>query len=82
MDRRSSLSTLGLEHQIGTLNAHPEAQPRIVSYTERLARLKQVLERDFCEEKISDEDKTVDVVVDIVNRVNSGGTKLSKGDLH
>ncbi len=27
------------------------------------------------------EDKTVDVVVDIFNRVNSGGTKLSKGDL-
>ena len=27
------------------------------------------------------EDKTVDLVVDIFNRVNSGGTKLSKGDL-
>lgn len=27
------------------------------------------------------EDKTVDVVVKIFNRVNSGGTKLSKGDL-
>jgi hypothetical protein len=27
------------------------------------------------------EDKTVDVVVDIFNRVNIGGTKLSKGDL-
>ena len=27
------------------------------------------------------EDKTVEVVVDIFNRVNSGGTKLSKGDL-
>ena len=27
------------------------------------------------------EDKTVDVVVDIFNRVNSGGTRLSKGDL-
>ena len=26
-------------------------------------------------------DKTIDVVVDIFNRVNSGGTKLSKGDL-
>ena len=26
-------------------------------------------------------DKTLDVVVDIFNRVNSGGTKLSKGDL-
>jgi hypothetical protein len=77
----TSLFTLGLEHHIGALNAHPDTQPRIVSYMERLARLRQVLERDFHEEKITGEDKTVDVVVDIFNRVNSGGTKLSKGDL-
>src|SRR6185295_7398893 len=32
-------------------------------------------------EDVAGEDKTVDVVVDIFNRVNSGGTKLSKGDL-
>ena len=43
---------------------------------ERLARLRGVLDRDFHEEKITGEDKTVDVVVDIFNRVNSGGTKL------
>jgi hypothetical protein len=77
----TSLFTRGLEHHIGELNAHPETQPRIVSYMERLARLRQVLERDLHEEKITGEDKTVDVVVDIFNRVNSGGTKLSKGDL-
>jgi hypothetical protein len=40
-----------------------------------------VLDRDFHEGKITGEDKTVEVVVDIFNRVNSGGTKLSKGDL-
>ena len=74
-------SRRGLEQHIGALNAHPDTQPRIVSYMERLARLRQVLERDFHEEKITGEDKTVDVVVDIFNRVNSGGTKLSKGDL-
>jgi len=77
----TSLFTRGLEYHIGVLNAHPETQPRIVSYMERLARLRQVLERDFHEEKITGEDKTIDVVVDIFNRVNSGGTKLSKGDL-
>ena len=77
----TSLYTRGLEHHIAALNAHPDTQPRIVSYMERLARLRQVLERDFHEEKITGEDKTVDVVVDIFNRVNSGGTKLSKGDL-
>jgi hypothetical protein len=77
----TSLFTRGLEHHIGMLNAHPDTQPRIVTYMERLARLRGVLERDFHEEKITGEDKTVDVVVDIFNRVNSGGTKLSKGDL-
>ena len=30
---------------------------------------------------VTGEDKSLDVVVDIFNRVNSGGTKLSKGDL-
>jgi hypothetical protein len=77
----ASLYTHGLEQHIGALNAHPDTQRRIVPYMERLARLRQVLERDFHEEKITGEDKTVDVVVDIFNRVNSGGTKLSKGDL-
>ena len=77
----TSLFTRGLEHHIGALNAHPDTQPRIVAYMERLARLRGVLDRDFHEEKITGEDKTVDVVVDIFNRVNSGGTKLSKGDL-
>ena len=32
-------------------------------------------------EDVMGEDKSIDVVVDIFNRVNSGGTKLSKGDL-
>ena len=30
-------------------------------------------------EEVTGGDKTVDVVVDIFNRVNSGGTKLVKG---
>jgi hypothetical protein len=32
-------------------------------------------------EEITGGDMTLDVVVDIFNKVNSGGTKLSKGDL-
>jgi hypothetical protein len=32
-------------------------------------------------EEVTGADKSLDVVVDIFNRVNSGGTKLSKGDL-
>lgn len=77
----TSLYTRGLEHHIGALNAHPGTRPRIASYTERLARLWQVLERDLHEEKITGKDKSIDVVVDIFNRINSGGTKLSSGDL-
>jgi hypothetical protein len=77
----TSLFTDGLERHIGALNVHPDTQPRIVTYMERLSRLRAVLERDLHEERITGEDKTVDVVVDIFNRVNSGGTKLSKGDL-
>lgn len=50
-------------------------------YVQRLNQLRNLLEREFHDEKITGNDKTVDAVVDIFNRVNSGGTKLSKGDL-
>ena len=77
----TSLYTRGLAPHIAALNTHPSTQQRLARYIERLARLRQVPERDFHEEKITGEDKSVDVVIDIFNRVNSGGTKLSKGDL-
>ncbi|MGH3169144.1 MAG: DUF262 domain-containing protein, partial [Trebonia sp.] len=77
----TSLYTRGLEPHIAALNAHPCTRPRIACYIDRLARLRQLPERDFHEEKITGEDKSIDVVVDIFNRVNSGGTKLSKGDV-
>jgi hypothetical protein len=77
----TSLFVHGLEPHIALLNGDPRTQARIVTYMERLIRLHSVLEKEFHEEKITGEDKTVDVVVDIFNRVNSGGTKLSKGDL-
>ncbi|MDN3554690.1 GmrSD restriction endonuclease domain-containing protein [Halomonas maura] len=47
----------------------------------RLNRLRDVRDIEVHVEQISGEDKTLDVVVDIFNKVNSGGTKLSKGDL-
>ena len=77
----TALFANGLQPYIAALSGHPDTQPRFATYMERLARLRGVLDRDFHEEKITGEDKTVDVVVDIFNRVNSGGTKLSKGDL-
>jgi hypothetical protein len=77
----TSLFIDGLEPEIEKLNKQPETQPSIVPYMTRLTRLRSLLEREFHTEKITGTDKTVDVVVDIFNRVNSGGTKLSKGDL-
>ncbi|HLU58227.1 MAG TPA: DUF262 domain-containing protein [Pseudonocardia sp.] len=65
----------------GVLHAHPETRDRFTEYVDRIQRLRNILERDFYIDGITGPDKTVDVVVDIFNRVNSGGTKLSKGDL-
>jgi hypothetical protein len=56
-------------------------RPKLPTYLSRLSQLQTVLQKDFHIEQITGADKTVDVVVDIFNRVNSGGTKLSKGDL-
>ena len=47
----------------------------------RLSRLLGILDIELPVEQVTGEDKSLDVVVDIFNRVNSGGTKLSKGDL-
>ena len=56
-------------------------QERMNVYMERLMRLHAIKDIDLHVEQVTGEDKTLDVVVDIFNRVNSGGTKLSKGDL-
>ena len=50
-------------------------------YFNRLNRVAQIAKVDFHVEEVIGSDKSLDVVVDIFNRVNSGGTKLSKGDL-
>lgn len=47
----------------------------------RLQRVQNIRDVEFHIERVSGEEKTIDVVVDIFNRVNSGGTTLSKGDL-
>lgn len=58
------------------------AEPDLFStYVERLVRLRSILDREFHEEKITGPSMTTDTVVEIFNRVNSGGTTLSKGDL-
>lgn len=59
----------------------PELQHDISTFLNRINAIDKIKDIDLHMEEVTGEDKTVDVVVDIFNRVNSGGTKLSKGDL-
>ena len=68
----------GLGDFIDGLGLPPEKLGQCVS---RLSRLLGIVNIDLHIEDVVGEDKSLDVVVDIFNRVNSGGTKLSKGDL-
>ena len=73
--------TPGLGDFVARLSADPARAERIGDYVARLSLLLGVTEIDLHVEEVTGADKTLDVVVDIFNRVNSGGTKLSKGDL-
>lgn len=57
------------------------SQKTIEEYFNRLATIHNIRERSFHIEEVTGDDRTVDEVVDIFNTINSGGTKLSKGDL-
>ncbi len=61
-----------------SLNLPPEELGR---YLGRANRVHQILDIDLRTESITGPDKSLDTVVAIFNQVNSGGTKLSKGDL-
>ena len=63
------------------INEDPELSEGLELYMERLNSIANIKNRFFQIEEVTGADKTVDIVVDIFNRVNSGGTKLSKGDL-
>ncbi|NWJ47779.1 MAG: DUF262 domain-containing protein [Chloroflexi bacterium] len=66
---------------ISKLATDPQFIPNLSKYINRLTAIDNIKNIDLHVEQVTGEDKTVDVVVDIFNRVNSGGTKLSKGDL-
>ncbi len=59
----------------------PELGMKPMACVTRLAKVQGITGFEFHIDRVSGADKTIDVVVDIFNRVNSGGTKLSKGDL-
>lgn len=74
--------TAGLGGFVTALSACPDLAPKVVGdYAGRLSRLLDVMDVDLHVEEVTGTVKTLDVVVDIFNKVNSGGTKLSKGDL-
>jgi len=72
---------IGSGEAIKNIFAIPELHANITSYVDRLNSMDNIKQIDLHIEDVAGEDKTVDVVVGIFNRVNSGGTKLSKGDL-
>ena len=74
----------GVDEIYRRVTAHPDLSGR-VDVVGKLLRLLGIREVDLHVHEITQEvtgtDDPIDVVVDIFNRVNSGGTKLSKGDL-
>ena len=73
--------TGGLGEMVTNLSQIPALAPKVGEYVGRLSRLLGIVDIDLHVEEVTGADKSIDVVVDIFNRVNSGGTKLSKGDL-
>lgn len=80
-DRWVSVSELFASGPVPFLSTFSDQPERAKVYLDRLNRLWQMTDRDFHQEKITGTDKSVEEVVGIFNRVNRGGTKLSKGDL-
>src|SRR5579862_2610383 len=71
----------GLGEFVAQLSQQPSLAPKLGEYVGRLSRLLGIVDIDLHIEEVTGADKSLDVVVDIFNQVNSGGTKLSKGDL-
>lgn len=77
----SDLMKNGLDKYITLVSQQPNLQRSVGEYVQRLNGLISIRDIDLHIEEVTGEEKTVDIVVEIFNRVNSGGTKLSQGDL-
>ncbi len=71
----------GLGEFVKQLSSQPELVAKVGDYVARMSQLLGIMEMSLHTEEVTGADKSLDVVVDIFNKVNSGGTKLSKGDL-
>ena len=71
----------GLGQHIAHLGQLLEHQAELGQFIGRLSNILGIGAIDLHIEEVTGADKTIDVVVDLFNRVNSSGTKLSQGDL-
>ena len=71
----------GLGDFVARLSQDPAHASKVGEYAGRLSKLLGIVDIELHAEEVTGADKSLEVVVDIFNRVNSGGTKLSKGDL-
>ena len=71
----------GIAEIITNLSTQPETSSKVSEYFTNISNLLGITDVDLHVEEVTGEDKTIDIIVEIFNRVNSGGTKLSKGDL-
>ena len=77
----TELMQRGVFPTLQPLLSDSELQGQIETFGNRLNSLSSIKEKDFHIDQVTGDDKSIDIVVDIFNRVNSGGTKLSNGDL-
>lgn len=75
----TELLQIGASNYIG--KADPERKMFLFNYLDVLNKLNNIKDTDLHISNVTGEDKTIDVVVEIFNNVNTGGTKLNKGDL-
>ena len=71
----------GIGPFITTINETPALAPKIGSYVRRLNDVERILNFDMHVEEVSGAQMGIDVVVDIFNKVNTGGTHLSQADI-
>ena len=76
----------GVEEHMSHLMTPPQyasgvSKSGVSKYWGRAMKLLAILDIELHVDEVTGADKSLDVVVEIFNRVNSGGTKLSQGDL-
>ena len=77
----TELMERGIGGFISQIQENPVLAPNVATYINRLNKIHTIRDFELHVEDVPGDEKTVDVVVDIFTRVNSSGTKLSKGDL-